>query len=176
MWWFVTDSCVLTVTGYTLTVLVYKTYTLIQVQSWTLCTPHICMEMFAVIKLLFSHWHIILRVQKPPMNALLTFSLMKGNLYNRTIGLRSYNGAYVNRELFVHQQLHCALYSDSYLSFLLAYYQAHWNYSGRLYNFRIFCRLNRIWVFNWLYSRVANITKKPCIFRNTDATNKVYIP
>ena len=120
--------------------------------------------MFAVIKLLFSHWHIILRVQKPPMNDLLTFSLMKGNLYKRTIGLRSYPGAYVNRELIVHQQLHCALYSDSYLSFLLAYYQAHCNYLGSLYNFGIFFRLNRIWVFNWLYSRVETVTKKPASF------------
>ena len=136
-----------------------KTYTQIQVQSWTLCTTHMCMEMFAVIKLLFSHWHIILRVQKPPMDALPTFSLMKVNLCKRTIGLRPYPGAYVNRELIVQQELHCALYSDSYLSFPVAYYQAHWNYSGRLINFRIFFRLNRIWVFNWLYSTVATVTK-----------------
>ena len=83
----------------------------------------------------------MLRVQKPPMDALTIFSLMKGNMCNRTIGLRLCPGAYVNRELIVHQKLHCALCSDSYLSFLLTYYQAHLNYLGRLYDFRIFLGL-----------------------------------
>ena len=170
MWWFVTVVCRLSVVFrrrrywqllFTLLLCQHtKTYTLIQVQSWTLCTTHMCMEMFAVIKLLFSHCHTMLRVQKPPMDALTIFSLMKGNLCNRTMGLRSCPGAYVNREFIVHQKLHCALCSDSYLSFLLAYYQAHLNYLGRLYDFRIFFRLNRIWVFNWLYSTVATVTKK----------------
>jgi len=82
----------------------------------------------AVIKLLFFHWHIILRAQKTPVDALSKFSLMKGNLCNRTIGLRSYSGADVNRVFIAYQQLHCALFSESYLLFLLAHYQTHWSY------------------------------------------------
>ena len=56
------------------------------------------------------------------------FSLTMGSLCKCTISLCSYTGAYVNRWLIVYQQLHCAVFSDSYLLILLALYQAHWNY------------------------------------------------
>jgi len=86
------------------------------------------------------------------------FSLTKGSLCNCTISLCSYSGVYMNRGLIVYQQLHCAVFSDSYLLILLAHYRAHWNYWRWLYNFRILCWLNSIWVVKCLYSTVATET------------------
>jgi hypothetical protein len=79
------------------------------------------------------------------------------SLFSCTISLHTYIGAYVNRCLIVYQQLHCAVFSDSYILNPLALYLAHWNY-WKLYNFRISYWLNSIWAVTCLYSTVANVT------------------
>ena len=56
-----------------------------------------------------------------------SFLLQREVCVNYTISLLSYICAYVNRWLTVYQQLHCAVFSDSYSLILLAHYRAHWN-------------------------------------------------
>jgi len=59
--------------------------------------------------------------------------------------------------MIVYQQLHCAVFSDSYLLILLAHYRGQWNYWKWLYSFRIYYCLGSIWVVKCLYSTVATV-------------------
>jgi hypothetical protein len=119
---------------------------------------HTCMQMLLLLNCYFpiriKYWE----PGKLPWMPFPQLSPTKGSLCNCKISLPSYTGAYVNRQLTVYQQLHSAVFSNSYLFTLLAHYRAHWNYWRWLYNFRILYRLNSTWVVNCLYSTVPTVT------------------